>query len=100
MLIIIIVIILISASILVLLWYNNTSKSNVSNINAKFSIKDPALKVELVAEGLDYPTSMAFLGPNDFLVLENQKGTVQRILNGHISSRPLLTVNVTDEVDR
>ena len=96
----IIVIILISVSILVLLWYSNTAKSNVRNIDAKFSIKDPAVKVELVAEGLDYPTSMTFLGPSDFLVMENQKGTVQRIVNGDMLSEPILTVNVTDEVER
>jgi glucose/arabinose dehydrogenase len=34
------------------------------------SVKDPNLKVETVVSGLDLPTSMAFLGPNNFLVLE------------------------------
>ena len=38
--------------------------------------KDPSLKVELVAQGLRSPTSMAFLGPNDILVLEKETGTV------------------------
>ena len=41
---------------------------------------DPHLKVEQVVGGLDSPTTMAFLGPNDILVLEKDKGTVQRIL--------------------
>jgi aldose sugar dehydrogenase len=39
-------------------------------------VKDPNLKVELFAQGLRSPTSMAFLGPNDILVLEKESGTV------------------------
>lgn len=31
---------------------------------------DPRLEVEEVVEGLHVPTSMAFLGPDDFLILE------------------------------
>jgi aldose sugar dehydrogenase len=31
-------------------------------------INDPALEAEVVFKGLRYPTSMAFLGPNDILV--------------------------------
>jgi glucose/arabinose dehydrogenase len=36
---------------------------------------------------------MAFLDPNDILVLENHKGTVQRIINGVKLAQPLLDVN-------
>ena len=43
---------------------------------------------------------MAFLGPNDILVLEKDKGTVQRIMNGKISGQPLLDVNVANSVER
>src|SRR5919202_5952814 len=62
-------------------------------------LKDPNLKVELVAQGLKLPTSMAFLGPNDILVLEKESGTVQRIVNGKMLPQPLLQVPVstTDE---
>jgi hypothetical protein len=66
-------------------------------------IKDPNLKVEVVfknSDELDLPiTSMAFLGHNDILVLEKNKGTVQRILNGHLESEPLLEVQVGDEIE-
>lgn len=61
---------------------------------------DPHLKVEQVTEGLDTPTTMAFLGPNDILVLEKDKGTVQRIVNGKISDQPLLDVSVANSVER
>jgi glucose/arabinose dehydrogenase len=61
---------------------------------------DSGLKVEKVAEGLDLPTTMAFLGANDFLVLEKDKGTVVRVNNGIISGEPLLDVNVANSVER
>src|ERR687889_1537161 len=63
-------------------------------------IHDPNLKVELIVQGLDLPTTMAFLGDNDILVLEKDKGTVQRIVNGKMLPEPLLDVNVATSVER
>jgi aldose sugar dehydrogenase len=63
-------------------------------------IKDPNLKVELISKGLELPTSMAFLGPNDILVLEKDKGTVKRIVNGKILAEPVLDVNVANKSER
>ena len=62
---------------------------------------DPSLKVEPVfSDGLKGPTtSMAFLGPNDILVLEKNTGKVQRILNGNLQEKPLLQANVSTEVE-
>ena len=34
------------------------------------TLYDPNLKIELVASGLDFPTTMAFLGLDEFLILE------------------------------
>ena len=45
-------------------------------------VKDPNLSAKIVFTGLKFPTSMAFLGPNDILVLEKDEGTVNRIING------------------
>jgi aldose sugar dehydrogenase len=61
-------------------------------------LNDSSLHVETVFSGLKNPTSMAFLTPNDILVSEKD-GTVQRIINGHIESQPVLMLNVdkTDE---
>ena len=61
---------------------------------------DPNLKIETVTTGLVLPTTMAFVGPDDMLVLEKNKGTVQRIVNGQILDQPLLQVNVSSEVER
>ena len=62
---------------------------------------DPSLKVELFfRDGLKGPaTSMAFLGPDDILVLEKNTGKVQRIVNGSLQQNPLLQVNVGTEVE-
>ncbi len=57
-------------------------------------MNDPNLKVEVVAKGLQIPTSMAFLGPDNILVLEKNTGNVLRVLNGEILKTPLLHVNV------
>jgi glucose/arabinose dehydrogenase len=56
--------------------------------------------VELVAQGLRSPTSMAFLGPSDILVLEKESGTVQRIVNGKMLPQPMLQVPVSTTSER
>ena len=63
-------------------------------------LNDPDLDVELVAKGINFPTSMAFLDKNDILVLEKNDGTVRRILNGTVLEKPLLDVNVANQVER
>jgi aldose sugar dehydrogenase len=63
-------------------------------------IYDPNLHAEVVVEGLELPTTMAFLGPDDILVLEKEKGTVQRIVNGKMLPQPLLDVNVAGSIER
>ena len=62
---------------------------------------DPSLKVELFfKDGIKGPaTSMAFLGPDDILLLEKNTGKVQRILNGSLQQEPLLQVKVGTEVE-
>jgi aldose sugar dehydrogenase len=64
-------------------------------------LNDPNLKVEqIISRGFDDPTSMAFLGPNDILVLEKNTGKVHRILNGKILPEPLIDVNVANQAER
>jgi aldose sugar dehydrogenase len=61
---------------------------------------DPKLKIELVASGLDFPTTMAFLGPDDFLILEKNTGYVKRFVNGTLVEKPLLHVNTNIKDER
>jgi glucose/arabinose dehydrogenase len=59
---------------------------------------DPNLQVRTVVSGLNQPTTMAFLGNNDMLVLEKATGRVQRVVNGVIQSTVLdLAVNNNSE---
>ena len=61
-------------------------------------VHDPALQVQAVASGLLQPTSMAFLGGSDFLVLEKASGQVQRVVNGVAQGAVLdLAVNSASE---
>jgi glucose/arabinose dehydrogenase len=74
--------------------------SNFSEGSGAPNVTNPTLKADLVFRGLEFPTNMALLGPDDFLVLEKSKGTVNRIVNGAMLSDPLLQVNVASEVER
>jgi aldose sugar dehydrogenase len=64
------------------------------------TLYDPNLKIELVASGLDFPTTMAFLGPDDFLILEKNTGNVKRFVNGTQVEKPLLHVNTNIKDER
>jgi aldose sugar dehydrogenase len=64
------------------------------------TLNDPNLKVEQILTGLNLPTSMAFLGPNDILVLEKDTGIVHRVLNGKLLPEPVLRVPVATEGER
>jgi aldose sugar dehydrogenase len=61
---------------------------------------DSNLRIELVSDELSDPTSMAFLGPADILVLEKNEGTVKRIVNGEMLEEPLLDLNVNSVDER
>ena len=58
----------------------------------------PRLGVRPVAEGLDLPITMAFIGTDDMLVLEKNTGQVQRVVDGVVQSTVLdLAVNSASE---
>jgi aldose sugar dehydrogenase len=79
--------------ILVLVSYDNS-------VFAAPTIKDTNLKVSTVATGLSSPTSMAFLGPNDILVLEKNTGLVKRIKDGVLLPGSLLDLSVATNSER
>jgi aldose sugar dehydrogenase len=62
------------------------------------SVVDPNLGVRTVVGGLVTPSAMAFLGPNDFLVLEKNTGQVKRVVDGAVQAVVLdLSVNFASE---
>jgi len=59
---------------------------------------NPRLSVRPVVSGLITPTTLAFLGPNEFFVLEKNTGIVQYVVNGVIDHAALdLAVNFFSE---
>ena len=64
------------------------------------TVNDDTLTVEKVADGLDFPTSMAFLAPNDILVTEKATGKVMRVTNGLVMPQPVLDVPVASAIER
>ena len=63
-------------------------------------VTDTSLQVQEIVSGLNTPTTMAFIGPDDILVLEKNTGRVRRVLNGALQSAPVLDVNVDTTSER
>lgn len=87
---------------------NETDSDTTNNTAAIATVIQPAassptmlddnLTVSTVITGLDQPTSLAFIGANDFFVLEKATGKVQRVVNGVLHSTALdLAVNNASE---
>ena len=63
------------------------------------AVLDPALSVRTVASGLSSPTALAFLGTDDFLVIEKGSGRVKRVRDG-VVSEPVLDLPVNSSGER
>ena len=62
------------------------------------TVVDPNLGVRTAVSGLETPSTLAFLGPNDFLVLEKNTGRVKRVADGVVRDVVLdLSVNFASE---
>ena len=61
---------------------------------------DTNLRISTIVEGLSTPTSMAFVGPGDILVLEKDTGMVKRIVDGKVLAKPVLDINVANSIER
>jgi glucose/arabinose dehydrogenase len=70
------------------------SQNEATGTLRQLRVVDPNLKVELVYEGPGFPTNMAFIGPDDILLLSKNDGKVLRIKEGK-NLGPVLTVNVS-----
>ena len=69
-------------------------------VDAQPIIRDSNLGAEIIFKGIKFPTNMAFLGPNDILVLEKNEGTIKRIMDGHMLPEPLLNASVNNISER
>src|SRR5215217_1173206 len=64
------------------------------------TLNDPNLNLEQIFTGLDQPTGMTFVGPNDILVTEKNTGIVKRITNGQLNPEPVLDVSIANIKER
>jgi glucose/arabinose dehydrogenase len=78
----------------------NSISTGQLGISNEPKVNDPNLEIQLVSRGLQNPANMAFLGPDDILVLEKNDGTVRRIVNGVMLPEPVLDVEVANLVER
>jgi glucose/arabinose dehydrogenase len=68
------------------------SINNSNNITTP-QVKDPSLTLEEVVSGLNMPTTMAFLGKDDFLILQ-KNGSLVRVVDGILSDKTRLDLPV------
>ena len=104
---ILVIIVLVSSVTLLQIGYFVAANAQQEETETHFSdndgtpdLLDPNFSVEQVVSGLDLPTTMAFLGPDDILVLEKDKGTVRRVTNGELLSAPLVDFTVGTQSER
>ncbi len=77
---------------------STTILTNVNSPSSGPAMLDPNLSVQTLITGLSQPTSLAFIGTNDFFVLEKDTGKVRRVTNGALQSTVLdLAVNSASE---
>jgi glucose/arabinose dehydrogenase len=75
------------------LWHSGSDRASADPV-----LVDSNLAVRTVITGLLTPTTMAFIGTNEFFVLEKTSGKIQRVLNGAVVSTVLdLPVNSASE---
>ncbi|HEY3166614.1 MAG TPA: PQQ-dependent sugar dehydrogenase, partial [Candidatus Binatia bacterium] len=64
------------------------------------SLTDPNLSVTEITSGLSAPTTMAFIGTDDILVLQKDNGQVRRVISGALQSSAVLDVAVDNASER
>jgi aldose sugar dehydrogenase len=79
-------------SLLLFLGDNNKSHGDPN-------LRESTFKLDKIVDGFSRPTGMSFLGPNDFLVTEEDTGKVKRVIDGRIS-QTVLDVDVSTNDSR
>ncbi len=92
--------IVLAVILLFVLGHNFAAAQEAEITGQRPSVNDSRLTVEQVADGLVYPTAMAFLDEDTILVLEKDSGRVRVIEDGELQPEPLLDVAVANDGDR
>jgi glucose/arabinose dehydrogenase len=64
------------------------------------TLRDSGLSVSEIVSGLSLPTTMAFIGADDILVLQKDNGQVRRVAGGVLQASPVLDVAVDNDSER
>jgi aldose sugar dehydrogenase len=64
------------------------------------ALRDPNLSVTEITSGLSSPTTMAFIGADDILVLQKDNGQVRRVISGVLQPGAVLDVAVDHASER
>src|SRR5438034_5677464 len=71
-----------------------------SDPNSLPSLTDPNLSITEITSGLSAPTTMAFIGTDDILVLQKDNGQVRRVIAGVLQPSAVLDVAVDNFSER
>ena len=55
-----------------MIFYNTYGQNSIDNNDEQIKLHDKNLKTELVISNLDFSTGMAFIGDEDFLIIEKK----------------------------
>src|SRR5262245_7067477 len=79
---------------------STTIQTSIQSPSSGPSMTDPNLSVKTVVTGLSQPTSMAFIGNNNFFIFEKNTGKVQRVTGGVVQTPPPLDLAVNSGSER
>ena len=83
-----------------MIFYNIYGQNYTENNDEQIKLHDENLKTNLVISNLDFPTGMAFIGDEDFLIIEKNTGLVKRVTDGKEHSKPLMKLDVNSKDER
>jgi glucose/arabinose dehydrogenase len=90
-----------AAGIVVTLFLISTEPiPNVISPKGSPVLHDETLAVDLVAEGLDSPTSMSFIDNGSILVLEKNSGRVRIVSDGKLLNEPAIEIEVAEGAEQ
>jgi glucose/arabinose dehydrogenase len=71
----------------------------IQKAHGQAAISDPTIRADVIAGGISFPTSMAFLDDNNILILEKE-GAVRLVSDGVMQDAPVLQVPVDSKNER
>jgi len=74
----------------------SSTSSSSYKLFGEASVREPDFELEKIVDGLSRPTGISFLGPQDFLVIEEDTGKVKRVVDGQVA-QTILDLDVSTD---